>query len=68
LLPQENEEQAAAFLNGHPQFRRVPVEQYLSGEQLTAAGLSAGDDLHLSPARHGTDGVFAVVFEKSADG
>ncbi len=68
LLPQENEEQAAAFLNGHPQFRRVPVEQYLSSEQLAATGLSAGDDLHLSPARHGTDGVFAVVFEKSADG
>lgn len=66
LLPEENEDQAAAFLNGHAQFRRVPVEQYLSEDQLASAGLSAGGDLNLSPARNGTDGVFAVVFERDA--
>jgi len=63
LLGQENEEQAAAFLNEHAQFQRVPAEQYLSADQLAAAGLGAEGDLHLSPARNGTDGVFAVVFE-----
>ena len=66
LLPEENEEQAAAFINEHPQFRRVPAEQYLSDGQLAAAGLSADDDLRLSPARNGTDGVFAAVFENHA--
>ena len=64
LLAEENEEQAAAFLNDHPQFRRVPAGQYMSGDQLTVAGLSADGDLYLSPARNGTDGVFAVVFER----
>ncbi|NKB48514.1 MAG: methyltransferase [Alphaproteobacteria bacterium] len=66
LLPEENEEQAAAFLNDHPEFQRVPAEQYLSDDQLTATGLGADGDLHLSPARNDTDGVFAVVFEKAA--
>ena len=64
LLAEENEEQAAAFLNDHPQFRRVPAGQYMSGDQLTVAGLSADGDLYLSPARNGTDGVFAAVFER----
>jgi len=68
LLGQENEEQAAAFLNDHAEFRRLPAGQYLSGDQLAAAGLSADDDLRLSPARNGTDGVFAAVFEKSEGG
>lgn len=68
LLGQENEEQAAAFLNDHAAFRRVPAGQYLTEDQLAAADLGADDDLRLSPARNGTDGVFAVVFEKSADG
>jgi 16S rRNA (cytosine967-C5)-methyltransferase len=66
MLPEENEEQAAAFLNAHPDFRRVPAEQYLTGDQLAAAGLEPDGDLHLSPARSGTDGVFAAVFEKAA--
>jgi 16S rRNA (cytosine967-C5)-methyltransferase len=65
MLPEENEEQAAAFLNEHPDFSRVPAERYLTGDQLAAAGLEPDGDLHLSPARSGTDGVFAVVFEKA---
>ena len=67
LLPEENEAQADAFLAGHPQFRRVPVGDYLSTDQLTLAGLNTDGDLHLTPARNGVDGVYAAVFEK-ADG
>jgi 16S rRNA (cytosine967-C5)-methyltransferase len=63
LLEQENEAQAGAFLAEHSQFRRVPAGDYLSADQLAAAGLDAAGDLHLSPARNGTDGVFAAVFE-----
>ncbi|MFT5182792.1 MAG: 16S rRNA (cytosine967-C5)-methyltransferase, partial [Alphaproteobacteria bacterium] len=65
LLGQENEEQAAVFLNGHAEFRRVPASEYFYDDQLSAAGLDGDGDLRLSPARNGTDGVFAVVFEKS---
>ena len=66
LLPEENQAQAAAFLADHPQFRRVPVGDYLSADQLTMAGLTADGDLSLSPARNGTDGAYAAVFEHSA--
>ena len=66
LLAEENEEQARAFLDEHPRFRRVPAGQYLSADQLTVAGLDAGGDMHLSPARNATDGVFAAVFENGA--
>ncbi len=64
LLPEENEVQVEAFLAEHPQFRRVPVGAYLSEEQISAAALRADGDLHLSPARNGTDGAFAVVLER----
>ena len=64
---QENEEQAAAFLDSHPQFAHVPASHYLSTEQVAQAGLDPAADLHLSPARNGTDGVFAAVFERSGD-
>lgn len=68
LLPEENEAQAGAFLADNPQFRRLPVSEYLSADQITIAGLQADDDLNLSPARNGTDGVFAVVFERAPAG
>jgi 16S rRNA (cytosine967-C5)-methyltransferase len=67
LLPEENEDQATAFLESHPQFARVPVGQYLSAEQVALAGLDPDGDLHLTPARNGTDGVFAAVFENDED-
>ncbi len=67
LLPEENQDQAAAFLADHPQFSRAPVGRYLSAEQIAQAGLDANADLRLSPARNGTDGVFAAVFERAGD-
>jgi 16S rRNA (cytosine967-C5)-methyltransferase len=67
MLRQENEDQAAAFLENHPQFSHVPAGHYLSAEQVAQAGLDSDGDLRLSPARNGADGVFAAVFEKATD-
>ena len=68
LLPEEKEAQTGVFLAHNPRFRRVPVSEYLSAEQISIAGLTSDDDLNLSPARNGTDGVFAVVFERNPAG
>ncbi len=60
LLPQENEEQMAAFLAAHPAFRVVPLRE--AAPQL---GDSAHPDfLSLTPARHDTDGFFAAVMQR----
>ncbi len=63
LLPQENEEQAQRFLDNHPEFRLVPVQQ--SGADLPDLP-NTGDYLALSPARHNTDGFFAAILERMA--
>ncbi|HWK46431.1 MAG TPA: RsmB/NOP family class I SAM-dependent RNA methyltransferase [Stellaceae bacterium] len=65
VLAPENDEQIAGFLAGHPLFRLVPM-----GEVWRAAlGFDcpvAGDTLHLTPAKHGTDGFFVAVMERAA--
>ncbi len=57
MLRRENEDCVDAFLQEHPGFRPVPPP----------AGLSCGSDkwLRLTPARHGTDGFFAALMERS---
>jgi len=64
LLPAENEGRAAAFLAGHPEFRAVPAAE--AWAEATGAQWPFGDADHLSlsPARDGTDGFFAAVFER----
>jgi 16S rRNA (cytosine967-C5)-methyltransferase len=60
MLPEENEEQVAAFLAAHSDFRVVPLSD-------AAPGLSRSahpDYLSLTPARHDTDGFFAAVMER----
>jgi 16S rRNA (cytosine967-C5)-methyltransferase len=65
LLPQENEDQVAAFLASHPDFRPVPLADFWS--KISSKPVPcAGDYLRLSPARHATDGFFAAVLEKLA--
>jgi 16S rRNA (cytosine967-C5)-methyltransferase len=62
LLPAENEDQVAAFLAAHPEFRLVPLSE--AAPQL---GNSAHPDyLSLTPARHDTDGFFAAVLQRAA--
>lgn len=62
MLPEENEEQVAAFLAAHPAFRAVPLQE--AAPQLTS--LSHSDYLSLTPARHDTDGFFAAVMQREA--
>ena len=57
ILPEENEEVAAAFLAGHPDF--VPEDFTLPG------GLSSREGaLTLWPQRHGTDGFYLCKMRK----
>jgi len=62
MLPEENEEQVAAFLAAHPAFQVVPL-----GEAAPQLKDSAHPDyLSLTPARHDTDGFFAAVMQRAA--
>lgn len=58
LLPDENEEQIAKFLEANPDFSALPVDE--------ALGLGT-PYMRLTPHRHNTDGFFAAVLVKSED-
>ena len=63
LLPAENEAQVDRFLAAAPDFRLVPMAEVWA----QCVGGSAPDGaptLHLTPARHGTDGFFVAVIER----
>ncbi len=68
LLAEENEDRIAAFLAAHPGFSVEPA-----AESLFQAGLAGLDDavsphgpgLRLTPARHDTDGFYAVVLRRA---
>jgi 16S rRNA (cytosine967-C5)-methyltransferase len=62
MLPQENEEQVATFLEAHPAFRVVALRD--AAPQLTDS--AHPDYLSLTPARHDTDGFFAAVMQCDA--
>lgn len=62
LLRAENEEQIAAFLARHPEYRMMPLAQAWPCSDRPVP--CDGDFLRLSPARHDTDGFFAAVLEK----
>jgi 16S rRNA (cytosine967-C5)-methyltransferase len=67
LLPEENEAQAAAFLNEHSDFRASSIAEAwerIVGAQ-AAGGVPPGETLMLTPAGHGTDGFFMAMFERS---
>jgi 16S rRNA (cytosine967-C5)-methyltransferase len=64
LLHEENEAQAEAFLAAHPDFALYPAAR--AWEETIGGRSPAGDDyLRLTPARHGTDGFFAAIFERA---
>lgn len=62
VLDSEGHERIAAFLDRNDGFRRLVVAQVL-GDELTA-GLGCADELVLTPARHGTDGMYAAILER----
>ncbi|MGF1629497.1 MAG: RsmB/NOP family class I SAM-dependent RNA methyltransferase [Kiloniellaceae bacterium] len=63
LLPEENEDQAKAFLADVPAFAARPVREVW--QSVLEAPYPGGDPyLTLTPARHGTDGFFIAIFER----
>ena len=62
LLAAENEQAIGAFLERHPGYRVVPVDQVWASV-LPGRCPVDGPYLRLSPARHGTDGFFAAILE-----
>jgi len=62
ILDEENREVAETFLTGHAQFRLLPAVEVLEKERID---LDMGDYFEVWPHRHGTDGFFAAVFERS---
>ena len=65
LLDAENRDRAAAFAAAHPDFVRLPADQSLPA-LLRSDMVTSQGELRLTPARHGTDGVFAALFERKA--
>ncbi|WP_189536510.1 RsmB/NOP family class I SAM-dependent RNA methyltransferase [Paludibacterium paludis] len=61
LLPQENRDIVAAFLERHPDFELTPANRLL--EDMRVA-LDTGDCLEMSPHRHNTDGFFAAIMTR----
>jgi 16S rRNA (cytosine967-C5)-methyltransferase len=63
ILDEENRRISEKFLAGNPQFALRPAGEVLRKERIE---LDTGEFLELWPHRHGTDGFFAAVFERSA--
>jgi 16S rRNA (cytosine967-C5)-methyltransferase len=65
LLRRENDERVAQFLRDDPAF--VPLDASKIWNEATDKPWPCGTDtvLRLSPARHGTDGFFAAVLQRS---
>ena len=70
LLPQENEEIAAAFGSAHPEFQPLSVGEVLAqlkvegAASLCSGGESGQQYLRLWPHRHATDGFFAAAWTR----
>ncbi len=72
LLPQENEAIAQAFTEAHPDFEPLSAQALLEAAHVEQAsslttGISPASYLRLWPHRHGTDGFFAAIWQKSRD-
>jgi len=62
ILPEENEAIVEAFLAANPAFFKLSAQEVLAQQGIT---VECGDDLHLTPHQHATDGFFAVAMERS---
>jgi len=65
LLPEEDEMQVERFLARHPDFVVRPAMPLWAELCPGTTPPNEGDFLALSPARHGTDGFFAAVLERT---
>ena len=64
LLPCENRDQASWFDVGHRDFDPVAIDSLWGPVGLGGACPADGAYLHLTPARHGTDGFFVSVWQR----
>lgn len=62
ILPDENEAIAETFHAAHREFQPLSCGELLAAQRVA---LDTGKRLRLWPHRHGTDGFFAAVFERS---
>lgn len=73
ILPEENEDRVAGFLQAHPEFTPVPAIEAIKATGLITdegevqIGACAGrfDALQLTPARVGTDGFYICVMARA---
>jgi 16S rRNA (cytosine967-C5)-methyltransferase len=63
LLPAENEDQVQAFVERHPDYAVLPLEE---AWPLASAPPCPGPFLSLTPLRHDTDGFFGAVLVRAA--
>lgn len=63
LLPSENQDIVAAFLESHPDFELLPANALLAEMKIE---LDTGDYLSLRPHLHNSDGFFAAVLQRKA--
>jgi 16S rRNA (cytosine967-C5)-methyltransferase len=61
LLPEENEEQVAAFLHDRSDFHTVSAQTVLAGQHIV---LECGNFFRVDPLHHGCDGFFAAILER----
>ncbi len=64
VLDREGRDRVTAFLDRNSDYRRLAVARILGDE--TAAALGCNDELVLTPARHGTDGMYAAILERAS--
>ncbi len=65
LQRRENEEQIEEFIRDHGDFTLVPASEILATQGLSITGVSKY--LTLLPHRHGTDGYFGAVLQRTGD-
>ncbi|MFC7473629.1 RsmB/NOP family class I SAM-dependent RNA methyltransferase [Dankookia sp. GCM10030260] len=64
VLPEENEDQVAGFLDRHPDFAPLPLAEAWAAAGMPGDPPGEGKFLVTSPAQHGTDGFFAAVLQR----
>ena len=61
ILEEENAAIVDAFLATHAGFHRLSAQEVLAAQGIA---IDCGEDLRLSPHKHGTDGFYAAVLER----
>jgi 16S rRNA (cytosine967-C5)-methyltransferase len=62
ILDEENAAIVDAFLANHAEFHRLSAQEVLAAQGIA---IDCGEDLRLSPHKHGTDGFYAAVLERT---